>query len=122
MSTVKPKTRPRHLKKPFSSDSLLSCLLDVRFGNTRDLSPAKPPGQKWDLRTIPAGIAAGMSATAGGWDGFDESDDLAGRVGNDAGMVDPNIVPRVSSALGHDDGGDREDADFAVVCPSNELG
>lgn len=72
----RPRSKPCHLKKPFSSDSLLSCLLDVRFGNTRDLSPIKPPGQKWDLRALPAGMAIGMSAPAGGcWDGFDESDD-----------------------------------------------
>lgn len=102
--------KPRHLKKPFSSDSLLSCLLDVRFGNTRDLSPAKPPGQKWDLRTIPAGITAGvMSAAPGGWDGFDESEDLAGRPSIDeAGTVDPSYGPRGS--------------DFAVVCGGNEFG
>lgn len=78
-AAAKPKPKLRHLKKPFSSDSLLSCLLDVRFGNTRDLSPAKPPGQKWDLRTIPAGIAAEMAPDlGGGWDGFDESEDLGG--------------------------------------------
>eukprot|EP00752_Nemacystus_decipiens_P011697 g10380.t1 len=98
-----PKTsavKPRHLKKPFSADSLLSCLLDVRFGNTRDLSPTKPPGQKWDLRTLPAGITAGaISTTAGGWDGLDEAEDLAGMASND---VDPGQGPRGS--------------DFALVC------
>lgn len=102
--------KPRHLKKPFSSDSLLSCLLDVRFGNTRDLSPARPPGQKWDLRTIPAGITAGVvSATADGWDGYDESEDLAGRASNDvAGTADPRYGTRGS--------------DFAVVCGGNGFG
>lgn len=118
------KPTPRHLKKPFSSDSLLSCLLDVRFGNTRDLSPAKPPGQKWDLRAMPAGITAGMSAaTAGGWDGFDEFDDLAGRVGDGVGMVNPSSMPRAfpASASGHD-GSSRQGSDFDVVCPSNECG
>ncbi|CAN0331626.1 unnamed protein product, partial [Ectocarpus sp. 12 AP-2014] len=76
LTRSKPKPQSvRHLKKPFSSDSLLSCLLDVRFGNTRDLSPEKPPGHKWDLRTLPTGIIAGAGA-GGGWDGFDEPDEL----------------------------------------------
>eukprot|EP00903_Cladosiphon_okamuranus_P015489 g14300.t1 len=118
------KPRPRHLKKPFSADSLLSCLLDVRFGNTRDLSPAKPPGQKWDLRTIPAGVTVGTASPgiAGGWDGCDESEDLGGRVGRDTGVVDPNCGSWVSSLQhGYHGGGGGEHSGFAVVCGNKEL-
>ncbi len=127
VARLRPRVRPRgerqrqrHLKKPFSSDSLLSCLLDVRFGNTRDLSPKRPPGQKWDLRALPSGIAAGIASaaaacTAGGWDGFDESEDLRGSGGGGSGGVGTSV--RGSPGfLAPEHEGDRGDRDFAVVC------
>lgn len=110
LTRSKPKPQPvRHLKKPFSSDSLLSCLLDVRFGNTRDLSPEKPPGHKWDLQTLPAGIIADAG---GGWDGVDEPDEFFCRGDSDEreglGLRD---APRHA---GHGGVGN-EDRDFAVL-------
>lgn len=118
-SSSKLRSKPRHLKKPFSSDSLLSCLLDVRFGNTRDLSPEKAPGQKWDLRGLPIGMSIGMSATAdGGWDGFDETDDLDGGRGNGREMVVGQNEGVRFGALGlgggHGYDGDG-DGDYSVV-------
>ncbi|CAM9772572.1 unnamed protein product, partial [Scytosiphon promiscuus] len=112
-----PREAVRHLKKPFSSASLLACLLDVRFGNTRDLSPEKAPGQKWDLGALPAGIAP---ATAGGWDGFYESDgegcggDGEGVVGGACGKEPPRSAASEYRS-GSSGGGDANGADFAVV-------
>lgn len=121
----KPRSKPRHLKKPFSSDSLLSCLLDVRFGNTRDLSPEKPPGQKWDLRALPVGMTVGMSATAaeGGWDGFDEPDDLERGGGNERELVGQREGARFA-ALGRDvgHGGHDVDVDISEVRGGDRIG
>ncbi|CAM9669535.1 unnamed protein product [Ectocarpus sp. 4 AP-2014] len=115
-SATLPRSKPkplsvRHLKKPFSSDSLLSCLLDVRFGNTRDLSPEKPPGHKWDLRTLPTGIIAGAGA-GGGWDGFDEPDELF--CGGDRGERGEQGLRDAPRHAGHGGVGN-EDRDFAVL-------
>lgn len=75
------KSQARRLQKPFSSDSLFACLLDMRYGNTRDLSPDKPVAQKWDLKSLPAGMVA-----AGNWDGFGPEEVDGDAVGsNDTG-------------------------------------
>lgn len=75
-------TKSARRKKPFSADSLFACLLDVRYGNTRDLSREKRPGQKWDLTTLPAGITA-----AEAWDGFSPEVVVAGAGQRGAGLA-----------------------------------
>lgn len=47
---------PARLKKPFSADSLFSCLLEVSYGNTQDLSPTRALGHGWDLDHLPAEV------------------------------------------------------------------
>lgn len=74
-SADKRSTRSARLRKPFSSDSLFACLLDVHYGNTRDLSPDKT-ARKWDLQVLPPRTAtSGVAPRA--WDGF-ASDDTDG--------------------------------------------
>ncbi|CAM9670266.1 unnamed protein product, partial [Hapterophycus canaliculatus] len=110
----KPQEAFHRLKTPFSSGSLLSCLLDVRFGNTRDLSPWKPPGKRWDLGVLPAGI----TAPVGAWDGFDESDEGAdeGDGGGAAGRAYRHQQPRYQASEHRSTGSDIvAGRDFAQV-------
>lgn len=54
----------KRLKKPFSTDSLFACLLDVSYGNTRDLSPMRSPGKDWDLNSLPPGVLPSSRPTS----------------------------------------------------------
>ncbi|CAN0207539.1 unnamed protein product, partial [Laminaria digitata] len=72
-STGKRSARSTRLKKPFSSDSLFACLLDVHYGNTRDLSPDKTSGRKWDLQGLPPRVTTTVAAPKA-WDGFASED------------------------------------------------
>lgn len=112
---TKETSRPsqRRLKKPFSADSLFACLLDVNYGNTRDLSPTKFPGQGWDLNTLPSGITAGMRYSS--------------RQSNLKDNNDRALYRGEQSFWSGEDGnqgGHSEEGDFTVLndvggCPSN---
>lgn len=118
-SAGKRSARSARLKKPFSSDSLFACLLDVRYGNTRDLSPDKTSGRKWDLKGLPARLTASVTAPRA-WDGFVSED----TDGDDAEGVNVRARrgPRSISKIGGDlaeAGGGKEDSNLTEADISN---
>lgn len=120
-SAGKRSARPARLKKPFSSDSLFACLLDVHYGNTRDLSPDKTSGRKWDLQGLPARLTSSVAAPRA-WDGFASED----TDGDDAGGVNvrarrgPRLISEIGGDLAEAGGGkediNRTEADISKYC------
>ena len=65
------RTTQRRLRKPCSAESLFECLLDMRYGDTNDLSPdSRNVAERWDLRALPAG-AITTAARGCPWEGSD---------------------------------------------------
>ena len=106
-SLGKRSARSTRLKKPFSSDSLFACLLDVHYGNTRDLSPDKMPGRKWNLQDLPARFATSVAAPRG-WDGFasedTDGDDAEGT--NARARRGPRLISQIKEDLAEAGGGE----------------
>lgn len=119
-SLGKRSTRSARLKKPFSSDSLFACLLDVHYGNTRDLSPDKTSGRKWDLQDLPARVVTSVAAPRG-WDGFasedTDGDDAEGT--NARARRGPRSISEIGGDLAEAGGGkeatNRTEEDATVV-------